>query len=205
MKAGKKRHTASIVKNRTGSSGTAWRRRSTLVEVHAQTVNAFQSNVFKKLPDYENRIMDEMLEKKHAKASGAGFFWVNRRCILTADNLVMSRPERELVLDTIPLIEVVEIAHVKMDEKAQVDSEPHESFARSTSATGGPEHEHAFYINTHAEGLCAGRVYCLRATDQESCHNWVNKLQEAVKVAVKTARQKELNQGLGVWRSWSRK
>lgn len=149
--------------------------------------------------------MDEMLEKKHAKASGAGFFWVNRRCILTADNLVMSRPERELVLDTIPLIEVVEIAHVKMDEKAQVDSEPHESFARSTSATGGPEHEHAFYINTHAEGLCAGRVYCLRATDQESCHNWVNKLQEAVKVAVKTARQKELNQGLGVWRSWSRK
>jgi hypothetical protein len=97
--------------------------------------------------------------------------WQMRRFVYTKDVIAFSRPEEDILLDAVPLAEVIGIDSLKQSD----DDVSINNFEASV------DFSHAFQIRTKKDGFNSGRKYFIRTSSDEVMTEIVTEISEIAK------------------------
>jgi hypothetical protein len=104
--------------------------------------------------------------------------WQDRRVACTEDVIAFAREGESMLLDAIPLFEVMSIElMMSVDQRGEQHDQPKNSYDAVIDFT------HAFQIRTVKDGQNAGRKYILRASSDEEVATVVHQFRELAKKA----------------------
>jgi hypothetical protein len=102
--------------------------------------------------------------------------------VYTSDVIAFAAVNEEILLDAIPLSEVISIDLMKdLDQTEEHEHHPHNSYEAAIDFT------HAFQIRTLKDGQNAGRKYVLRADSDDQAAIFVSELNHLSRVAAEEA------------------
>jgi hypothetical protein len=133
-----------------------------------------------KFPKSEDIVMDDVLGKLTSQ-----YTWKPMRLILTASDLLFCRPSEDILRDSVPLHEILDIKkRSDMPGKntgAEIPNDSSNILARNSFATFFEEEAagqlHIVQIRTVEDGQNSGRTYYLNCETAEACSAWTRALQ----------------------------
>ena len=135
--------------------------------------------------------------------------WQERRLIYSRDMIVFSCVDEEVVIDAIPMTDILDVSEVECDTKAELANLRHDRQGKCERNEKSEKNEHmrrvatmvtethnvsrlsmfqnAFQITTEAEGYNSGRKYILETSSPEACEKIIEELRDLTRAARKLA------------------